>query len=84
MTGLVAEKKNVVVIGGGVAGSLVAKSLQNEATVFLIDEKEYFEITWASLRSMVEPEFAKRSVISHSEYLPHAKIVTSAAVNITH
>lgn len=38
MAGLVAEKKNVVVIGGGVAGSLVAKSLQNEADVFLIDE----------------------------------------------
>ncbi|KAF3649354.1 putative charged multivesicular body protein 5-like [Capsicum annuum] len=83
MAGLGAEKKNVVVTGGGVAGSLVAKSLQNEANVYLIDEKEYFEITWASLRSMVEPEFAKRSVISHSEYLPHAKIVTSAAVNIT-
>ncbi|KAM3340208.1 hypothetical protein P3S68_030078 [Capsicum galapagoense] len=83
MAGLVAEKKNVVVIGGGVAGSLVAKSLQNEADVFLIDKKEYFEITWASLRSMAEREFAKRSVISHFEYLPHAKIVTSAAVNIT-
>ncbi|KAM3282712.1 hypothetical protein P3S67_026357 [Capsicum chacoense] len=83
MAGLGAEKKNVVVTGGGVAGSLVAKSLQNEANVYLIDQKEYFEITWASLRSMVEPEFAKRSVISHSEYLPHAKIVTSAAVNIT-
>ncbi|PHT65357.1 hypothetical protein T459_29782 [Capsicum annuum] len=82
VAGSVAEKKNVVVIGGGVAGSLVAKSLQNEAAVFLIVEKEYFEITWASLRSMVEPEFAKRSVISHSEYLPHAKIVISAAVNI--
>lgn len=45
--------------------------------------KEYFEITWASLRSMVEPEFAKRSVVSHSEYLPHAKIISSAAVDIT-
>ncbi|OIT28793.1 PREDICTED: apoptosis-inducing factor homolog B-like [Nicotiana attenuata] len=77
------EKTNVVVIGGGIGGSLVAKTLQNEANVSLIDEKEYFEITWASLRSMVEPSFAKRSVISHSEYLPHAKIVASAAVDIT-
>lgn len=77
------EKKNVVVIGGGVAGSLVAKTLQNEANVSLIDEKEYFEISWASLRSMVEPAFAKRSVISHSEYLPRAKIISSAAVDIT-
>lgn len=77
------EKKNVVVIGGGVAGSVVAKTLQNEVNVSLIDEKEYYEITWASLRCMVEPEFAKRSVISHAEYLPHAKIIPSAAVDIT-
>ncbi|KAK4359888.1 hypothetical protein RND71_022117 [Anisodus tanguticus] len=77
------EKKNVVVIGGGVAGSLIAKTLQNEANVSLIDKKEYFEITWAGLRSMVEPEFAKRSVITHSEYLPHAKIISLAAVDIT-
>ncbi|XP_059307783.1 uncharacterized protein LOC132059244 [Lycium ferocissimum] len=77
------EKKNVVVIGGGVAGSVVAKTLQNEANVSLIDEKEYFEITWASLRSIVEPTFAKRSVITHTEYLPQAKIIASAAVDIT-
>lgn len=32
------EKKNVVVIGGGVAGSLVAKTLQNVVNVSLIDE----------------------------------------------
>lgn len=32
------EKKNVVVIGGGVAGSVVAKTLQNEVNVSLIDE----------------------------------------------
>lgn len=31
------EKKKVVVIGGGVAGSLVARSLQDEANVTLID-----------------------------------------------
>ncbi|KAG5575027.1 hypothetical protein H5410_055161 [Solanum commersonii] len=77
------EGKNVVVIGGGVAGSVVAKTLQSEVNVSLIDEKEYYEITWASLRCMVEPEFAKRSVISHSEYLPHAKIIPSTAVDIT-
>lgn len=31
------EKKKVVIIGGGVAGSLIAKTLQDEANVFLID-----------------------------------------------
>ncbi|GLT48661.1 hypothetical protein SLA2020_222710 [Shorea laevis] len=77
------EKKKVVVVGGGVAGSLLAKSLQFDANVTLIDPKEYFEITWAGLRSMVEPSFAERSVIYHRDYLINGRIVTSTAANIT-
>lgn len=34
---LAVEKKRVVVIGGGAAGSLIAKTLQNYADVYLID-----------------------------------------------
>ncbi|XP_009798911.1 uncharacterized protein [Nicotiana sylvestris] len=77
------EKKKVVIIGGGVAGSLIAKTLQDEANVFLIDTKEYFEIPWAALRSMCDPSFAKRAIFSHSEYLPHGHVITSSAVDIT-
>ncbi|KAL3520917.1 hypothetical protein ACH5RR_019066 [Cinchona calisaya] len=80
---LAMEKKRVVVIGGGVAGSLAARTLQNYADVYLIDAKDYFEITWASLRSMVEPSFATRSLISHAEYLPNAHIIMTAAVDLT-
>lgn len=77
------DRRKVVVIGGGIAGSLVAKSLQFDGDVTLIDPKEYFEITWASLRSMVEPSFAERSVIYHRDYLTNGRIVTSTAMNIT-
>lgn len=45
--------------------------------------KEYFEIPWANLRSMVEPSFAERTLINHRDYLTNADIVTSDAVNIT-
>lgn len=45
--------------------------------------KEYFEISWAGLRSMVEPSFAERSVINHTDYLPNARIIASSATNIT-
>lgn len=38
---------------------------------------------WANLRAMVEPSFAERSLINHSEYLPNAQIITSAATGIT-
>lgn len=32
-----AERKRVVVVGGGVGGSFVAKTLQDHADVFLVD-----------------------------------------------
>ncbi|KAL3838153.1 hypothetical protein ACJIZ3_022744 [Penstemon smallii] len=83
MEGLLAEKKRVVVVGGGAAGSVIAKTLQLHADVSLIDLKEYFEVSWASLRAMVEPSFANRSLINHSEYAPNAHVITSAATNIT-
>ncbi|KAG7032025.1 Apoptosis-inducing factor-like A [Cucurbita argyrosperma subsp. argyrosperma] len=78
-----ADKKKVVVVGGGIGGAFVAYSLQFVADVVLIDQKEYFEISWAGLRSMVEPSFAERSVINHTDYLSNAKIVASSATNIT-
>ncbi|KAJ4833395.1 hypothetical protein Tsubulata_028198, partial [Turnera subulata] len=78
-----AEKRKVVVVGGGLAGSLLAKSLQFNADVTLIDPKEYLEITWADLRAMVEPSVGKRSVINHREYFSNGRIITSTATNIT-
>ncbi|KAG4974247.1 apoptosis-inducing factor homolog A-like [Glycine soja] len=77
------DGKRVVILGGGVAGSVVAKSLQFHAHVTLVDPKEYFEITWASLRCMVEPSFAERSLINHRDYLTNGDIITSNAVNVT-
>ncbi|RVW70604.1 Apoptosis-inducing factor 2 [Vitis vinifera] len=67
---LASDIKRVVILGGGIAGSLLAKSLQFRADIFLVDPKEYFEIPWASLRAMVEPSFAERTVINHSD-LPY-------------
>ncbi|CAJ1979101.1 unnamed protein product [Sphenostylis stenocarpa] len=77
-----AEKK-VVIVGGGVAGAILAKNIQNQANVTLIDPKEYFEIPWASLRGLVEPSFAERIVINHREYFKKGDLVVSTAVNIT-
>ncbi|XP_034702963.1 ferroptosis suppressor protein 1-like [Vitis riparia] len=79
---LASDIKRVVILGGGIAGSLLAKSLQFRADIFLVDPKEYFEIPWASLRAMVEPSFAERTVINHSDYLTNGQLVVSTAVNI--
>eukprot|EP01018_Ginkgo_biloba_P012350 Gb_28104 [translate_table: standard] len=78
-----AETKRVVVIGGGVGGAHLIKSLEFHADVTLIDPKEYFEIPWAMLRCMVEPTVAERSVILHREYFLNGRLVTSSAVSAT-
>ncbi|XP_038984002.1 apoptosis-inducing factor homolog B-like isoform X2 [Phoenix dactylifera] len=77
------KRKVVVVVGGGVAGALLAKNMQFDADVVLIDPKEYFEIPWACLRSMVEPSFAERILINHTDYLSNGRIITSRATGIT-
>lgn len=75
--------KRVVVVGGGVAGAQLAKTLQFSADLVLIDPKEYFEIPWANLRSMVEPSFAERTLVKHTDYLINGRVVTSPAIGIT-
>lgn len=75
--------KKIVVIGGGVAGSYIAKSLQFHGNLTLIDPKEYFEIPWASLRGMVEPNFVERSLIQHKDYLTSSRLIVSNAISIT-
>ncbi|WMV56269.1 hypothetical protein MTR67_049654 [Solanum verrucosum] len=63
--------RRVVVIGGGVAGSLIAKSLQFDADLTLIDP------------ATVEPLFAERSLIHHKDYLANGRLIVSEVTNIT-
>ncbi|XP_020580373.1 apoptosis-inducing factor homolog B-like [Phalaenopsis equestris] len=81
--GGVEKSKRVVVVGGGIAGGIISKTLQSQNEVTLIDPKEYFEIPWAQLRSMVEPSFAERTLIKHFDYLTDATIIQSHATNVT-
>src|SRR3989344_3467912 len=68
-------KKKVVIIGGGFAGSDVAKKVEKEVDVTLIDTKNYFEFTPGVLRTIVEPEHIKKIQDLHSDYLKSAKII---------
>jgi NADH dehydrogenase FAD-containing subunit len=84
-------KKHVVVVGGGFAGSTVARLLEYDYEVTLVDSKKYFEFTPSVLRALVEPEHSKVIQKPHLHYLQHASVlhdvassISSTAVSTTH
>ncbi|KAF3327445.1 Apoptosis-inducing factor 2 [Carex littledalei] len=83
MAGPAKSSVEVVVVGGGIAGAFVSKSLQSHAQVVLIEPKDYLEIPYAELRSKVEPSFAERTLIKHTDYLPDVHIINSRATGVT-
>ncbi len=76
--------KNVVIIGGGFAGSACAKKLERDFKVTLVDTKDYFEFTPSILRLAVSPEEIKTIRIPHQNYLPHTTVVSEKALKIDH
>ncbi|PIN92746.1 hypothetical protein COU54_05800 [Candidatus Pacearchaeota archaeon CG10_big_fil_rev_8_21_14_0_10_31_24] len=75
--------KRVIVIGGGFAGSYVARSLEDKFNVILIDSKEYFEFTPSILRTLVEPEHLSKIQICHRKYLKRARLIIEDVKEIT-
>ncbi|MBS3099273.1 FAD-dependent oxidoreductase [Candidatus Pacearchaeota archaeon] len=68
-------KKKIIILGGGFAGSHVAKRLDKYFSVTLIDTKNYFEFTPGVLRTIVEPSHIKKIQVLHNHYLKWARII---------
>ncbi|HLC51632.1 MAG TPA: FAD-dependent oxidoreductase [Candidatus Nanoarchaeia archaeon] len=75
--------KQLVIIGGGFAGSLAAKKLEKHFDTVFIDTKDYFEFTPSVLRTIVEPEHAKKIQVLHSHYLHKAHLIRDEVTTIT-
>ena len=52
------KSKKILIAGGGFAGARVAQDLVSAgfSNVTLVDRKDYFEVTYATLRGLIEPE----------------------------
>jgi apoptosis-inducing factor 2 len=74
--------KSLVIIGGGFTGTTIAKSLEREMEVTLIDTKDYFEYTPGILRTIVEPEHLRKIQRKHNSYLKHARIIVGNVDNV--
>ena len=75
--------KKVIIIGGGFAGSAIAKKLENYFDVTLIDSKDYFEFTPGILRTIVEPEHIKKVQMLHTHYLKRAKVIVGCVSEVS-
>ena len=60
------DEKNVVIIGGGFAGTQLASNLAKKGIPFvLIDPKDHFHYTIGALRAAVHPQFIKNILIDY-------------------
>lgn len=72
----------VAVIGGGYGGIAVAKALDHDAEVVLVDPREAFVHHVAGLRSLVDPAWADRLFHPYERLLTRGRTVTGRAVRV--
>ena len=75
-------RPSVVVIGGGYGGIAVAKSLDEEADVVLVDPKDTFEHNVAALRVLVDPSWAPRIRFPYDGLLARGETLRDRAVAV--
>ncbi|MFJ7626141.1 NAD(P)/FAD-dependent oxidoreductase [Streptomyces sp. NPDC097595] len=74
--------RTVVVIGGGYGGSAVAKALDEETDVVLVDPKDAFVHAAGSLRALVEPDWAENIFFPYDTLLKRGTVRRERAVAV--
>ena len=75
--------KKIIIIGGGFAGSFLAKKLEKHYNVTLIDTKNYFEFTPGILRTIINPEHLKNIQVLHKDYLKKSAVIKGSVKSIS-
>jgi NADH dehydrogenase FAD-containing subunit len=74
--------RTVAVIGGGYGGAAVAKALELEADVVLIDPRDAFVNAAASLRALTQPGRAGNMFFPFETLLTRGKVIRDRAVSV--
>ncbi|MEV5706280.1 FAD-dependent oxidoreductase [Actinoallomurus sp. NPDC052274] len=74
--------RTVAVIGGGYGGAAVAKALESEADVILIDPREAFVNAAASLRALARPDWAANAFFPFETLLTKGAVIRDRAVSV--
>lgn len=74
--------RTVAVVGGGYGGAAVAKALESEADVVLIDPRDAFVNAAASLRALTRPDWAGNMFFPFETLLTKGKVIRDRAVSV--
>ena len=69
------SKPKVVIVGGGFVGTTIAKDLDKDFNVVVLDKKKVFFNNIAALRPIVQPEFVDRLFVPLDRVLKNGKCV---------
>jgi NADH dehydrogenase FAD-containing subunit len=74
--------RTVAVIGRGYGGAAVAKALDQETDVVLIEPKDAFVHAAGSLRALVQPHWAGNMFFPYDRLLQHGKVIRERAASV--
>ena len=77
-----ATRPAVVVIGGGYAGSNVAKQLDDIADVTLVEPRDAFVHNVAALRALADPSWLPRIYLPYDRLLARGRVVRDRAAKV--
>ena len=72
----------VVIVGGGYGGVNAAKALDADTDVVLVEPKDAFVHSVASLRALVEPAFAPRIFLPYDRLLARGRVEHGRAIEV--
>jgi NADH dehydrogenase FAD-containing subunit len=67
--------KRIIIVGGGYAGTMLARALDRVAEVVLIEAREAFVHNVASIRAMVDPSLIDRIVLPYDRLLARGSVI---------
>ncbi|WP_228011049.1 NAD(P)/FAD-dependent oxidoreductase [Nonomuraea phyllanthi] len=73
--------RTVVIVGGGYGGSALARALDGEADVVLVEPRDAFVNSAGSLRALTRPDWAPRMFFPYEQWLRRGTVVRERAVS---
>ncbi|MEM8572637.1 MAG: FAD-dependent oxidoreductase [Pseudomonadota bacterium] len=76
-------KASLVIVGGGYIGAELAKSLENDLDVSLVEPREAFVHAPAMLRALVDGSVREQALIPYDRLLTNGRLIKSKATSVT-